>query len=343
MIFPVDWLQVGDQKVQIDAVVYFLWSIWNGWIMATVGAFGGIMAGFGHISVLGLGAKASSLKGIKATVNGKEVDSGKYLSDNIRLSNSLITSVNSTMGTIQWFLNKRLIWTAGLAMGIGSVLGAQAGVWLTGGKLNMSSVIGIFGCLTLLVSIFMFYQVTPFAAKAKSKGKDAAKRFQEEVKKLKAEGRLNELKGIENLKLSLAAVEFDFFGEHFKVKNFGPFLFGIIVGFVSAVAGVGGGFLYVPFLSIVLGLPFYIVPGASVMAVTLGMLSTIVGWLVFGIKIAPPILIGMAGILIGAYIGPKTQKYLPMNFLYILFGVLAIYVGVGYIMKGFFAIALPGV
>ncbi|MGC8483899.1 MAG: sulfite exporter TauE/SafE family protein, partial [Thermodesulfobium sp.] len=88
MIFPVDWLQIGDQKVQIDAVVYFLWSIWNGWIMATVGAFGGIMAGFGHISVLGLGAKASSLKGMKATVNGKEVDSGKYLSDNIRLSNS---------------------------------------------------------------------------------------------------------------------------------------------------------------------------------------------------------------------------------------------------------------
>ncbi|HEM56015.1 MAG TPA: sulfite exporter TauE/SafE family protein, partial [Thermodesulfobium narugense] len=40
MIFPVDWLQIGDQKVQIDAVVYFLWSIWNGWIMATVGAFG---------------------------------------------------------------------------------------------------------------------------------------------------------------------------------------------------------------------------------------------------------------------------------------------------------------
>ena len=66
--------------------------------MATVGAFGGIMAGFGHISVLGLGAKASSLKGIKATVGGKEVDSGKYLSDNIRLSNSLTTSVNSTIG-----------------------------------------------------------------------------------------------------------------------------------------------------------------------------------------------------------------------------------------------------
>jgi hypothetical protein len=32
-----------------------------------------------------------------------------------------------------------------------------------------------------------------------------------------------------------------------------------------------------------------------------------------------------------------------MNFLYMLFGVLAIYVGLGYILKGFFSIALPGV
>jgi hypothetical protein len=31
-----------------------LWGIWVGWIFSTVGAFGGIMAGVGHITVFGL-------------------------------------------------------------------------------------------------------------------------------------------------------------------------------------------------------------------------------------------------------------------------------------------------
>ena len=33
---------------------YILWGIWVGWIFSSVGAFGGIMAGVGHISVFGL-------------------------------------------------------------------------------------------------------------------------------------------------------------------------------------------------------------------------------------------------------------------------------------------------
>jgi hypothetical protein len=33
---------------------YILWGIWVGWIFSSVGAFGGIMAGVGHITVFGL-------------------------------------------------------------------------------------------------------------------------------------------------------------------------------------------------------------------------------------------------------------------------------------------------
>jgi hypothetical protein len=33
---------------------YILWGTWVGWIFSSVGAFGGIMAGVGHISVFGL-------------------------------------------------------------------------------------------------------------------------------------------------------------------------------------------------------------------------------------------------------------------------------------------------
>ncbi len=43
-----------------NLVYGFLWAIWVGWIFSTVGAFGGIMAGVGHITIFGLGDFAKS-------------------------------------------------------------------------------------------------------------------------------------------------------------------------------------------------------------------------------------------------------------------------------------------
>jgi len=40
---------------QISWILLFLWATWVGWIFSTVGAFGGIMAGVGHMTVYGLG------------------------------------------------------------------------------------------------------------------------------------------------------------------------------------------------------------------------------------------------------------------------------------------------
>ena len=41
---------------QISLVTALLWSVLVGWVFSTVGAFGGVLAGVGHISVFGLGA-----------------------------------------------------------------------------------------------------------------------------------------------------------------------------------------------------------------------------------------------------------------------------------------------
>jgi hypothetical protein len=42
-------------------------------------------------------------------------------------------------------------------------------------------------------------------------------------------------------------------------------------------------------------------------------------------------------------LGPRTSKYIPDIWLKRLFVVLAFYVGVGYFLRGFFDIRLPGV
>ena len=45
---------------QTNMLLAFGWALWVGWIFSTVGAFGGVMAGVGHMSVHGLGAYAKS-------------------------------------------------------------------------------------------------------------------------------------------------------------------------------------------------------------------------------------------------------------------------------------------
>ena len=45
----------------INLIIGLLWAIWVGWIFSTVGAFGGIMAGVGHITIFGLGDYAKNM------------------------------------------------------------------------------------------------------------------------------------------------------------------------------------------------------------------------------------------------------------------------------------------
>lgn len=127
--------------------MYLLWCIWVGWIFSTVGVFGGIMAGVGHISILGIGNWASKLKG-KGISIGMYNDAGKYLTDHIRFSNTAITWLNSLSSTINWYTQKRLVWPAAIAMGLGMVIGAQVAVWGTGGKLGVALYKGLFGLCT---------------------------------------------------------------------------------------------------------------------------------------------------------------------------------------------------
>lgn len=338
-MIDVTWMEIAGEEIKINAIVYLLWCIWVGWIFSTVGAFGGIMAGVGHISILGIGNWASKLKGKSVNI-GMYSDAGKYLTDHIRFSNTAITWLNSLSSTINWYTQKRLVWPAAIAMGLGMVIGAQAAVWGTGGKLGVALYKGIFGLATWAVSFYMFYQITPRAKASKSKGREAAKRFQKRVEELRNSGRLHELEGISNVKYSLSKVEFDFFGEHFVAKNYLPFFYGLLIGFIAALIGVGGGFMIVPFFTAI-GWPMYITPAVSALTVFLNQCSALAGWFARGVQFVWPIIIGWAGILIGSYIGPRTQKYLPMDALFAMFGLLAFYVGTRYIAAGFFGIHLP--
>lgn len=131
----------------------------------------------------------------------------------------------------------------------------------------------------------------------------------------------------------------------FSFNPLWPILGGFVIAAISAFIGVGGGFLYVPFLTSVAGLPMFIVAGTSAVAVLVSMITSIFTFMF--IKSVPMdlIMVGteLVGIAIGAVLGPATSKYIPEVWLKRLFVVLAVYVGVGYLTKGFLGYSLlPG-
>ncbi|MDI6907479.1 MAG: sulfite exporter TauE/SafE family protein [Thermoanaerobacterales bacterium] len=312
---------------QVNLIVAFLWAIWVGWIFSTVGAFGGIMAGVGHMTVFGLGPYAKSFKETAPTFN-------KLLTDSIRVSNQFLVGLSSMVASYNHYRAGRLVLPLGLALGLGSIVGAVTIPWLTGGKVSFSQYQGWFGLFVFIVGAFLLYETTPRGQAGKKAAKAAAKAFEQSVKE---KGDTAE-RGVKVTKVALPMIHFTFCGVEFKFNAVWPVLGGIVIAAVSAFLGVGGGFLYVPFLTSVVGLPMFIVAGTSALTVFISMLASItayiklagagVYWTLIGVE--------LVGIFIGSVIGPRTMKYIPDIWLKRIFVVLAIYVGLGYFSKGFF-------
>lgn len=312
---------------QVNLIAAFLWAIWVGWVFSTVGAFGGIMAGVGHMTVFGLGPYAKSFKETAPTVN-------KLLTDSIRVSNQFLVGLSAFVSSLNYFRMGRLVWPLGLALGLGSIVGAVAIPWLTGGKITFSQYQGWFGLFVFLVGAVLLYETTPHGQASKKAAKDAANAFEKSVKE---KGDTVE-RGVKVTKFSVSRVEFTFCGVEFGFNPIWPILGGIVIAAISSFIGVGGGFLYVPFLTSIVGLPMFIVAGTSALTVFISMCASItayiklagagVYWSLIGIE--------LIGIFIGSIVGPRTQKYIPEIWLKRLFVVLAIYVGLGYFSKGFF-------
>ncbi|MBU4275100.1 MAG: sulfite exporter TauE/SafE family protein [Proteobacteria bacterium] len=342
-----------------------LWAVWVGWIFSTVGAFGGIMAGVGHITIFGLGDYASSY--------GKGNPVNKLVTDSIRVSNQWLVGLSALISSFNYYKMGRLVLPLGACLAVGGVAGSWLIPELTAGKVSLKAYIGYFGLLVFLLAVFLIYELTPKGQASKKEAKAAAAAFEKSTK----EGDTSD-KGVKIVEgkqglmwLALACVvasglwfnlvgstmvvayvlalagmvltffmgtiRFTFFGVEFKFRAFIPMLGGLIIAAIASFLGVGGGFLFVPFLTSVAGLPMFLVAGTSALAVLVGMIVSIFSYMVGKGVVVSWGLIGaeLVGIFIGSMIGPRTSKYIPEKWLKIIFIVLAFYVGLRYTTKGF--------
>jgi len=316
---------------KINLIVGLLWAIWVGWVFSTVGAFGGIMAGVGHITIYGLGAYAKTFKDTAPNLN-------KFVTDSIRVSNQWLVGLSALVSSLNYYKQKRLVPALGIFLGLGALFATLMVVFTTAGKLKFSQYQGWFGLVVFVIGGFMVYEMTPKGQSGKKKAQAAAKAFEETVKK---KGDITS-QGVKTLKWSLAKTEIAFFGQTFTFSPIWAFVGGFFISAIASFLGIGGGFLYVPFLTSVVGLPMFVVAGTSALSVLIGMIFAIFNFMMLkGIMVYWP-MIGaeLVGIFIGSMIGPRTGKYIPNKVLKGIFIVLALYIGLRYTMRGFFGIQM---
>ncbi len=315
-----------------------LWGIWVGWIFSTVGAFGGIMAGVGHITVFGLADYGRTFKDTSPVLN-------KLLTDSIRTSNQYLVGLSAFISSLTYYRMGRLVLPLGLCLAIGGIAGAYLIPVLTAGKINLSQYIGFFGVIVLIIGGFLFYETTERGQKSKKAAKEAAAAFERDHIKREAGTSEHADRGVEVTSWSASRIHFTFYGVEFSFNPLWPLVGGFVIAAISAFIGVGGGFLYVPFLTSIAGLPMYVVAGTSALAVLVSMITSIFTFMFVKGTPIDLLFIGieLVGIIIGSIVGPMTSKYIPDIWLKRIFVVLAIYVGVGYTTKGFLGYSIfPG-
>ncbi len=283
-------------NLEINPLVAFGWSMFVGLVFSTVGAAGGILGGVGHISVFGI-TQANSIK----------------------LMNQILILTSTLISVPTYMKQKRVIVILSLLLGLGSVGGAFIGSTLSYKLLpDLKSYKPLFGIFTLLVAFKIFHDVF-------FSGKRAKIRSLEESLKHKRSSDLR------TKRLSFKRIEFEFLGKIYSFNPLAPVLAGFVVAVISSALGVGGGFLLVPFMVSVMGVPMFLVPGTSALSILITMIVSGANYLKLGAQVDFTLLgIEVVGVVVGSFIGPFLSSFLGEKKLRLMLGILLFYIGVGY-------------
>jgi uncharacterized protein len=110
--------------------------------------------------------------------------------------------------------------------------------------------------------------------------------------------------------------------------------FGVLVGVLSALFGVGGGIALVPFMVLVLDMTQQTAEGTSLLVIVPTALSGVIAHRRFGFGSLRTAMVIGAGGVVGSWLGATLALRLPASSLSRGFGVLVIAVGLRIVVRG---------
>ncbi len=251
------------------------------------------------------------------TVIGTKGPVGINAGNTIKPTNLFLTMCSPITGLKNYFAEKRFAYPVAIPFAIGIVTGAFfIGPELSAKYLNLAAFKFYLGIICFVIGIKLFMESLPSSIEKKKAMKAIVQKFNAAVKEAKETGKAMEMGKIEFDKFNPIRFDMRFWGETFVAKPLLMLLGGIAMGVIASSFGVGGGFMFMPFMTTLVGYPMYL----AVPIALAGTFATSIG------GIAKYVLLGYqpdwimaaliaAGAMLGGMVGPKIQKKLPEIFL----------------------------
>ncbi|PIE69725.1 MAG: hypothetical protein CSA21_00790 [Deltaproteobacteria bacterium] len=283
-------------SVYMNPLVVFGGAFIIGCLFVIMGAAGGLFTAAFQITVIG-------------TKGPVGINAG----NTIKPTNLFLTMCSPITGLRTFIKEKRFAYPVAISFALGIVLGAFfIGPPLSAKYLNLSAFKFYLGILCLIIGIKLFTESLPGAIEKKKAMSAIVKKFNAAVKEAKASGKSVELGKVEFEKFNPIKFDMTFWGETFVARPLMMLVGGIVMGVIASAFGVGGGFMFMPFMTTLVGYPMYLavpIALAGTFATSVGAVSKYVlmgyqpDWIMAALI--------AAGAMAGGYVGPKIQKMLP--------------------------------
>ncbi|MCL6447860.1 MAG: sulfite exporter TauE/SafE family protein [Armatimonadetes bacterium] len=266
---------------------------------------------------------------------------------------NLIYNIVAIPGGLARFIREgRMAWPLTWVIILGTLPGVFGGAWLRIRYFLDPRLFKFFvGLVLLYLGVRLLYETTGRYLKSKDQSKALEKKFKERIRQIKAEEHARLASGlpkeavVKTKKVSLAKIEYEFWGETFSFSTLTIFLLALAVGLVGGIYGIGGGAIIAPFCVSILGLPVYTVAGAALAGT---FLTSIAGVAFYAALAFTPLgmqnavspdwalgaLFGIGGFL-GTYCGAYLQKYLQERLIRGVLGIIVTGLAVNYVVQYF--------
>jgi len=272
-----------------------------------------------------------------------------YTAPSVSGTNHVFNIIAIPSGVYQYIKEGRMAWPLTWVVIVGTLPGVFIGYYLRVHYLPDPKTFKLFvGCVLLYIGIRVLKNLFGGNQDWSAGGKALENKFKARAAERRKEQSSRIAAGfpadavVKTIRVTLRKIEYEFWGERFSFNPLGMFALAFVVGIIGGAYGIGGGAIIAPFCVAFYHLPVYTIAGATLMGT---FMTSVAGALFFSILPATHgaspmpdwplgVLFGIGG-FVGMYLGAKTQKYMPQNFIKLMVGIAMLFLAVKYILQFF--------